>query len=365
MNTTASNTRLQTLRNIGVFFFLSTIVFTNTVFCNDENYFFSEAEYEKIMNLIKDIDSKAYDRLKKCESKLGMPCIEKAADTDETMIMPGEDDTQGFPIIIMNPMSLNWPEDAQKRVLKPIVDWYNVTEDVPVITVEEQKYIMDMVKKFYPALYAEIVKVDPSGSRHVARFSGNGIALEPAIEDALPKFLIDTTITKLPVNELRFLLGHELGHYVLGHLSAEGHKIGHRTLDVAEAGSIREFRKGKKVGGQLSFKQTFQDSFQRSKEDEADRFAIVELGIPIEDGIALAKRWQANDEALEKKNQKKETFKRTHPLWSARIKHMQDLRSEVELRKARNTPTPPINWKKLAENYEKMAEDYEKSHGSN
>ena len=170
----------------------------------------------------------------------------------------------------------------------------------------------------------------------------------------MPIVLLDADEIKLPLREFRYIIAHELGHYVL-HSTLDNTRTltscpspAHRVLSTQA--TMQELKKGKKISGQLPFEESFQLAYSRVQEHEADKFAVIEMGIPIDDAIANAKRGvEEQDSQLE--NSKKETFKSTHPLWADRIKQFELLRPEVELNKVRNTKRQSIDWQALATQY--------------
>ena len=326
----------------------------------ESKYAFSPEEYEYFMGLIKQINPTAYVKLKKCEDVTSNPCIEKYLDKDPEFpdslgkVFEGDAESQGYPLLLLDPALKDHDEEFQKAMLQLYLKIYNEEEIVPPITPQEQENIMKIIKSIDPRLYQEIVAVDPTGSEHIARdYRPDTISVSASQKDGLPIINIySSAIVEFPFDELRWVIGHELGHYVLGHVheDIEKYKVRHKGLVPTEKGS-GEFKKVKKVSGQLPFEITFQKALQRTYEDEADRFAVVDLGIGIDAGIAAAKRYQLKLKEHEIASPEKEMFYRTHPFWPARIKHLNELRREVELRKARKMKPKEINWKALAEDY--------------
>src|SRR5262249_7114793 len=105
----------------------------------------------------------------------------------------------------------------------------------------------------------------------------------------------------------------ELGHYALGH-------------SAAVSGFSEDLLKY---------------AFRRSKENEADRFAIMQLGASIDDAIAAGKTLGAS---LPKTSS---ALQFTHPFWEDRIQYFNELRPELELRRKPQV----INWKEIAQQY--------------
>jgi hypothetical protein len=221
---------------------------------------------------------------------------------------------------------------------------------------------MGIIKELAPSLYEAIIAANPVGTEfyHIKRndtLGATNISVAPSKKDGLPVINVGSqALQNRSQEQLRFTIAHELGHFALGHLFKQPtleHKVLHKV-------AAEEFKKGKKVGGLLPFEKTFEHAFTRAQEFEADRFAIIEFGIPIEDAISAKKRWIAESEEHKLEAPEKETFKSTHPLSIARIQQFEDLRREVELNKARGRKPTPINWKKLAAQYLKEAQEAKK-----
>jgi hypothetical protein len=342
-----------------LFLGLSLIIAIGQVYADEEDQFPRE-EYEHYMKLIKELDPKAYARLKQCEADTGMQCIEKASGHESAMITFPSEETKGYPFIVIPSLlefnDLTTDEVYQKSSLNIWLPLYNDTERIVPMTAAERKKIMEAIKSVDPAAYEAIVKVDPTGENHISRdYTGSGGTIDASVVDGLPDLRIDPFYSTLPFNELRAVIAHELAHYVLGHFF-ESYRLTHRILKAKTEGAQSFGKKGKKVAGQLPFKETFTNARQRVEENECDRMAIIEFGIPIDDAIAQANRVLIEVKEKELKNPQKETFQSTHPLWAARIKHLESLRPEVELRKAQKKQRKPIDYEALAKKYLKKYE---------
>lgn len=159
------------------------------------------------------------------------------------------------------------------------------------------------------------------GAHHIVwneELGAGNISVQPSNKDGLPVIYVGSLASQIPREQLKFIIGHELGHYVLYHLSASA-----------------------------PFQEILQRAFSRSQESEADKFAIMELGVRIDDAIAAGKNLSSftfnTPSALQS----------THPFWETRIQHFNELRRELE---ARRRQPQVINWKALAAQYLKKFE---------
>lgn len=307
------------------------------------DYSFPKEEYEYYMKLIKEIDPKAYQRLRTCENELGGPCIDEAVDIDPT-IEPGSEETKGYPIIVLKSIKNDYDEQYRKAILKGYIDWYNTMENITPITQEERKTVLDLIKTVAPELHKEIIKVDPRGENHIERNETNGFANSVSFDDGLPVIYVAQDSLQYPKKILEASIGHELGHYVSGQFFKHPEPTHAFLFPDQESFATKG----------LAAKETFNLAQQRVREFEADRSEIMDFNIDIDTAIEQAKILQAKVEELQLKEPGKQTFKKTHPLWSDRIKHFESLRREVELKKAQGKEGKTVfDWKKLAQDYKK------------
>jgi hypothetical protein len=217
----------------------------------------------------------------------------------------------------------------------------------PPMKAAERQKLLHGLKAIDPDLYDAIIAVDPTGENHIKRNQkikgGVGYAAFSSA-DGLPSFYFDPSLADDPYNEMLFVLAHELSHYVLGHLIFYPSIIVHRELNPKEIPPAFKI-KGKKVAGQLPYVETFKKSWSRVQETEADRMAVIDFGIPIDDALCWLEK------GIKDEDHSETTFQRTHPFRADRIKYLRALCPEIELRKAQKKQRKKIDYKALASEY--------------
>lgn len=326
---------------------------------------FPPHEYAYWMKLIQEISPASYDHLKQCEATRQSPCIVKAVPAI-IGTMAASEKTDGYCIIFIPEQLKKSDISQQKQSLNHFLNDYKalIPYEFKAVTVQERKQIMMIIESIAPGLYAEFIKIDPLGTNHIKRYHDDflNLAVLASYHDGLPIIEITPDITTLPAGELRYLLGHELGHYVLGHYKEEESSAQHATLSTPEEEGEEELAprkfmisKGKKIGKsiqmskQLPFEETFSLAYTRNQENEADRFAVIDLApvVSIDDAIAHEKRVKALDATLPQN--KKSVFEESHPYSDSRIAYFEQLRRDVQVRK--QTHPKPINWQELIVDY--------------
>lgn len=321
-----------------------------------ESQHFSLQDYEYYLELAQEINPSAYTKLLQCGDELGLPCIQHfTGEPGEEFIIFRSETTKGWPILLIDFNYFNkLSVEFQKKFFKIFLEMYNDKEVIPPLTADQRESILKIIESLAPQLYTYIIKNDPTGLKHIKRpyhpsQDTRLFLISSPKKNGLPIIYVGLDALNLPINEQRFALAHELGHYALGHVKRGQKQLIKHPMLEKQQGTI-EFKKGKKVTGQLPFEKTFKNAWQRSQEEEADRFAIVNLGVDIDDAIALAKRLLKAGKEYELDTPEKETFKSTHPLWSSRIEHLNELRREVEIRKHRKEQEH-VDWEKIHKTY--------------
>lgn len=329
-------------RFFSILLFVSLLYVKNLQAQEESEYFFPQQEYEHYMRLIAEIDPYVHNQLNRCHKELGSPCIEK--DEANPRIEPATEDTLGHPVIFLASM-LDKPEHEQREILAFYVNKHRFLDRH--LSQQERNYILTLIKSIDPTLYEVMVEDDPSGIRHIFWKDGELASTFSEI-DGLPVIFVDRYILGLlDPAEQQSCIAHELGHYVLKHLQGP-QTPSHDYFFERSADDDIPFAKGKKVSNQLPAYQTFKFAAERIQEHEADRSAVMDFGVDIDIMLSAARKIRDGTEAFE---HTRKTFKRTHPLWDDRIKHIESLRPEVDLKIAKQQQPVRFNWKQLAKEY--------------
>jgi len=228
------------------------------------------------------------------------------------------------------PKQIDWEDLAQQRAKQADILFEQQDQ-------AERKRILTIIKSIAPDLYAIIIKRDPTGQQYITidyDISSAQVLIHPS--DGLPLFGINPSyLSQFTLPEQRFIIAHELTHYMLSHLIEKGfHELKHKDEPL------------------------LMNAYSRVQEDEADRGAILDFGIPIKDGIAWADKCIKITKELLLKHPHKQTFKQEHPLCVNRKKHLVSLQRELEVKR---THPKKINWLDLAQ---KHIEEYEQANRS-
>lgn len=314
------------------FLYLCTVVLAASLYadCSKENYF-GKADYESLMQLVAQISPDAHRELIACESRSGCQCIRKAVDTD-TKVIPID---EGNYIIIIEPEFLGIIDEPSARdYLKTLFDSYadpvsRQNSNLRALKEGKVKQVLEIVQSIDPAAYHAITKKDPTGKEHITIDPAiSAIAgLAPSTKDGLPSIYVDKDLFfTFPRNEQRFILAHELGHYKMGH-----------------------FKEAFKLKSAPPDRILLSNAHNRNREHEADRIAILDFGINLDDAISFVKsRITATKEQELKKWGYIKGLKLTHPFWEERLKHLEGLRRELEIKKA---PILPVDYDALSQKY--------------
>ncbi len=305
---------------------------------------FSQDEYEYYMQIIEHLDESVYKDLIACEEKLKEPCLRQGKKSE---IIPPSDETHGYPIIILERNFKGCP--TKRDYFKPIVQAYKQVLPIPH---EERIKVLGIIKGLAPELYAELVTVDPTGIKHIQRIS-NGphfACVSPHPEDGLPLLQFKTSNLSFPSEQLRYIVAHELSHYVLDHFNRT--LSFHKKLSPENENTLLTL-KGKKVTAPFPYNETFTKAASRVQEAEADRFAVMHFGVSVEAGLAYNDFNSSKDYSVN--FPEKIDFTLVHPPAKERIRQFLSLRKEVELQKEKNEPKKPIDWDALREKYKKTS----------
>lgn len=218
-----------------------------------------------------------------------------------------------------------------------------------------RKHFLEIINSLAPELYEKIIKVEPTGLYHFDKYTGcAGIFFSE--EDGLPFLCINyKKVMTMPIKIQRAIIAHELGHYALGHqLEKSAIKLKHSHLfkDSFYDKSLTITTRHKKIRVTADFSphESFQNAASRVREYEADRFAVLQFGIPIDDcveEIELLKKLSQSHLWFFQKETPYHAFESSHPLFKQRIEHIRSLGPEVTL----GYKSALINWNDIIEEY--------------
>lgn len=296
--------------------------------------FFTQDEYEHYMQLIKQISPKVHAQLTGCAQELGEPCLEKS-ENNRSYVAPGTSLSNGHPTIVLASLR-NQSEAQQKEILKHLIDRYTAIKNTLPITSTEQEDILTIIQDIAPELHSQLINLNKkvihpytqkqlihTVKDHIRRNYDSGLAVNVCPFDGFPIIWIDQDSfidNPDPQEQFKAAIAHELGHYVLQHLQNN-----QKTLNPV----FKELRK----------------AYSRIQEFEADRSMVLDFNIPSSLAIENAKTLQMQEDPSTK------TFKSSHPLWADRIKHIESLLPEVELKQAHKQGRKIFDWQRLAHEY--------------
>lgn len=241
--------------------------------------------------------------------------------------------------------------------------------------------VLNVIQELAPELYEEIIAVDSLGTNHI-HIVGDGAQFDPnknrcdisVAEDGLPYITISANFVDSPDEILRFMIGHELGHYAHEDMF-DLPKLKLKNISLDHFGSqSREFQKkdGKtlKITGKLSPMEVLKNRHSQQKEFAADAYAASHPIVSLKHKYILLLLHKAL------KNQAKDLFTTTHPLVSrtlqestneelqrdiaatGRIAHIQSVAARAKQLRSEGKQLPPIDWRRIIENYRKEKSNY-------
>ncbi len=304
---------------------------------------FSQEEYNRYMQLIKDKNPTVYEQLKKYEADFSEPALLKA----ESYLYDTIIEKNGHAVIVIYPEPNGDAELEESNLFFTISSYKNFIPQKELTEIREKA--LAVIKYIAPGLYEEIIKIDPTGKDHLILLNNvSNCASVKLSSEGLPIITLGTEMLKLPQEELRFALGHELGHYVLGHFTRP--LPIHTTLKT-QSSSLQNSSEDKKAN-QLPFEETLCSAYSRENEYEADRFSILTMRTNVDAAITWFQKLILNE--THQKNTSSivsHIFLRSHPQSQARIEHFESLRCEVKLQKTHGEMPVPIDWHALIAKY--------------
>ncbi len=170
---------------------------------------FPKDQYEQYMRVIKKNDPVVYDELKKYELTFSEPALLKAQLPTDKPIR----EKNGFPVIVLFLTGNDSTESKKFELETKITIFYK-----PFMPLKERLIVLELIKSLAPELHQELIAIDPTGKNHLS-FDSDPINASAtySVRDGLPQLTLGKKLFEVSQEELLFILGHELGHYVLGH----------------------------------------------------------------------------------------------------------------------------------------------------
>jgi len=299
----------------------------------------SNSNYHNILIKIMYTNMELYDQLAITQEKFGS-CIKQGKENSGIQIITTGDnvflslDSKSIAEILSNPED-SPPINIENKINKQ----YN--EYIQEKTLQaNQKKILSIIKDLAPELHKKIIEFDPDGSKHI--IAGDGLAVRCITDDGLPIIKVDANFINESTGYQRAGIAHELGHYALEHLvmrnttynENSGEAFTNKLLNSkkTDAIQIKSSQKG------LDPNKAMTDAYVRTYEYEADRFAMINMGVSFEDAESMIKSFNDSTKGCR-------TFTVDHPLDENRLKQFQAIKVEMELLKNSPSAKPaPINW---------------------
>jgi len=338
---------------LAIFFFLSTFAFESQIFSTEfeKEKYFSDEEYEYLMEIISKVNFHTFNKLKAYEMLTSKPSLEKYIDKNprfkdqllDVRPVPGhEDDCLN---LLLDPKLLHYDEGFLRMLFS--ID-PNYALEMASLCIQRTTHIFQIIKSIDRQLYEEIIAVDPNGLSHIQILyeDGYGFGISFSQEDGLPIFIVEESAFEWSLEEQRFCLGRELGRYVLGHF-----------YDIAKYKKlIWVLANDKMTMRQLHFMRMFENVFLKKFEDEANRFAVLDLGLSIDDGINNAKKFAEKE--YKPISFEEDILNDKYLFWTERIQYFNELYWLAQKLKSYEAQSKKeINWKEIAKSYLKLHEE--------
>ncbi len=308
--------------------------------------FFDEADYNKILAYIRAKSEIVHKTLVECESDLGLPCIRLVTDSDKQGFILPQVFNNGYAAINLTPFpgasSTRAQIDAYKSDLDFMIQAYqdSILAYGFIMPIENRKQVLEIIRSIEPPLADILLESDPTLSTHIRYRENSGMlaTVNYSRVNYLPTFTIDLRFFTLPEDQQRFVIGHELGHYVLGHI-----------LLLPKKGSpmewIRTYSPGSPKREIEEDSRLFENARLRLNEYEADQFSVVQFGSSIDSAITLIE--STKDDHPDMPGLK--SLDSTHPLFLERISELGKLSENLKVLARR--PKKPIDWRSHAREY--------------
>ncbi|MDP3788520.1 MAG: M48 family metalloprotease, partial [Candidatus Chromulinivorax sp.] len=294
-------------------------------------------QYINIHNKTYGINLSLYSALQSTEQKTLQNSIIKGKNGTGFQIITQHDDTGDHIFISLDDKTINKLLADDQTTKDLIKTKYNQYHEEKLAAFRPK--ILSIIQELAPELHAKITMLDKDGSQHIV--AGGSLSVLSITQDGLPIIYVPENFFNKSIGSQKAGIAHEIGHYALEHQVIKKTTYNEHNLgDIFnEATSHKKIDKTTTITSnkKLAPRETMTKAYSRTYEYEADRFAMVNMGVSYDDVQAMVKEMDDSTACT--------TFETTHPLHKDRLKQFQAIASELEL--VKNSPSikkPTIDW---------------------
>lgn len=272
--------------------------------------YYTPQEYDYLMHIINQNLPDLYVELNSCGEILEKPCLRQLQIEHGYKIEQKQENGQR--VIYLPNMYADLLRNNKYYQLKTYLLVLLIREGF-ISRQDNKMLVLNIIKELAPPVYDMFLKTDERLEKHIIEFyQRDNFAVSCGLS-GLPVLFYGSDFYLLPHNQQKAIVGHELGHYVLGHYN-ENKALNISFLHLTD----------KEIGPVMKSVNTFIASYTRVNELEADRFAVLNLGVPAEDMIDMLINLYTDT-----KN-KHSSIGHDHPSIQSRVDQLEDLKRDLE-----------------------------------
>jgi len=170
----------------------------------------SDQERDHYLRLIKEINPEFHTYIKAKEQQ-GKPLIQRdiyRPKSGSVLLVPFQDE----PFFCIGKQVQNWNRTAQEDFLERLIDEYFMDK-------AERTYYLKLIHQLDQQLYELFKQAEDAGNPHIIRgyIGGTNSAVVDLLNDDTPTLAIGVLFRRLPLEEQRFYLLHEIAHWQKKH----------------------------------------------------------------------------------------------------------------------------------------------------